>query len=142
MNMLHKKSCHAQQNRLLEKAGFRQTRQRKTLASILFDGTHKHMTAEQVHAAARKKRAALSLATVYNTLHQFTEAGLLRQIVLDCSSVYFDTNVESHHHFFNQKDGKLADIPSSAVDIARLPKPPAGTKLDGVDVILRVSPKH
>ena len=126
---------------MLQQAGLRLTRQRQALAAILFDGTHKHVTAEHVHAAARKKRAAISLATVYNTLHQFTSAGLLREIVIDASRIYFDTNVESHHHFFDESNGRLTDVPASSVAIASLPKPPSGTKIDRVDVVLRVRGK-
>ena len=85
---------------LLQAAGLRPTRQRMALAAVLFDGCHKHMTAEQVYAAARKK-APLSLATVYNALHQFTAVGLLREVLVDSNQVYFDTNISSHHHFFD-----------------------------------------
>jgi Fur family iron response transcriptional regulator len=123
---------------LLQSAGLRSTRQRLTLGALLFDGTHKHMTAEQVFAAARKTRARVSLATVYNTLHQFTEAGLLREVVIDASRVYFDTNTADHHHFFDETAGRLIDFPASSVHIDRLPKPPAGSRLDRVDVVIRV----
>jgi len=123
---------------LLRKSGLRMTRQRQALATLLFDGTDKHMTAEQVHAALKKRRAEVSLATVYNTLHQFTDAGMLREVVLDSSRVYFDTNIDAHHHFYDERNGHLIDIPSHAVQISRLPKVPDGTRLDGVDVVIRV----
>ena len=123
---------------MLRAAGLRFTRQRQALASILFDGAHKHLTAEQVHAAARKKRMRVSLATVYNALHQFTSAGLLREIVIDSSRVYFDTNTGDHHHFFEENTGCLTDVPASSVHIAKLPKVPAGARLDRVDVIIRL----
>ena len=124
--------------RLLEKAGLRSTRQRQALADYLFDGMHKHMTAEDVHAAMRKNRAPMALATVYNALHRFTDAGLLRQIVLDPSRVYFDTNTGDHHHFFDEDSGHLTDIPARAVHIAKLPRPPAGRRVGRVDVVIRV----
>src|ERR1700733_13722914 len=90
---------------LLQDAGLRPTRQRMALAALLFDGCDKHMTAEQVHAALRRNRTRVSLATVYNALHQFTEAGLLREVTIDSNSIYFDTNTGSHHHFFDATNG-------------------------------------
>jgi Fur family iron response transcriptional regulator len=123
---------------LLQAAGIRPTRQRVALASVLFDGCPKHMTAEQVHAAARKNRARVSLATVYNALHQFTTAGLLREVLVDSSRVYFDTNISAHHHFFDEKSGLLHDIPAEAIGIARLPKPLKGRRVARVDVIIRL----
>lgn len=123
---------------LLQTAGLRSTRQRLALGALLFDGTHKHVTAEQVFAAARKSRARVSLATVYNTLHQFTEAGLLREVVIDATRVYFDTNTVDHHHFFHEIEGHLSDVPASSVHLDRLPKLPSGMCLDRVDVVIRV----
>ena len=124
--------------KLLQMAGLRLTRQRQGLATLLFDGTHKHMTAEQVFAAARKQRMPVSLATVYNTLHQFTEAGLLREVAVDPGRVYFDTNIGAHHHFFDEDSGMLTDVPADAVRIARLPQVPKGHKLGRVEVLIRV----
>jgi Fur family iron response transcriptional regulator len=113
------------------------------MATLLFDGCDKHMTAEQVHAALRRNRSRVSLATVYNALHQFTTAGLLREVMIDNAGIYFDTNTGSHHHFFDAPTGKLHDIPADAVHIARLPKLPRGRKLDRVDIVIRVcSPKQ
>ena len=126
---------------ILRRAGLRLTNQRQALAAFLFDGTHKHVTAEHVHAALHKRRAGVSLATVYNTLHQFTTAGLLREIMIDATRTYFDTNTETHHHFFDETAGHLTDIPAHAVRISQLPKPPTGTKLDRVEVIIRVRPE-
>jgi Fur family iron response transcriptional regulator len=123
---------------LLHHAGLRPTRQRLALAAALFDGKPRHVTAEQVYADMRAKRAKVSLATVYNALHSFTEAGLLREVVIDSSRVYFDTNIAAHHHFFDQATGKLHDVPATAVRIAKLPKLPAGRELDRVEVIIRL----
>jgi Fur family iron response transcriptional regulator len=123
---------------LLQAAGIRPTRQRMVLATILFDGCPKHMTAEQVYAAVRKNRARVSLATVYNALHQFTAAGLLHEVLVDSSRVYFDTNTDAHHHFFDEKSGELHDIPATAIGIARLPKPLKGRRVARVDVIIRL----
>jgi Fur family transcriptional regulator, iron response regulator len=126
---------------LLQNAGLRSTRQRLTLGTLLFDGVDKHVTAEQMFDAARKTRAHVSLATVYNTLHQFTEAGLLREVVIDASRVYFDTNTGDHHHFFDEASGHLTDVPAESVHVGRLPKLPVGKSLDRVDVIIRVRSK-
>lgn len=122
----------------LTQAGLRSTRQRLALANLLFDGMDKHVTAEQVFDMAKKARVPVSLATVYNTLNQFSAAGLLRQVVIDSSRVYFDTNIGDHHHFFHESDGKLTDVPAAAVHINKLPRLPAGQKLERVDVIIRV----
>jgi Fur family iron response transcriptional regulator len=126
---------------LLQSAGLRSTRQRLALGALLFDGAPKHVTAEQVFDAACKSRARVSLATVYNTLHQFTEAGLLREVVIDSSRIYFDTNTGDHHHFFDAGQGHLTDVPASAVHVDRLPKLPAGLRLDRIDVVIRVRSK-
>jgi Fur family iron response transcriptional regulator len=123
----------------LKTAGLRPTRQRLALAKLLFDGGDRHVTAEQLHAMAREADVKVSLATVYNTLHQFNESGLLREVVIGPGRSYFDTNTGDHHHFFIEPDGELVDIPSDAVRVDRLPAPPAGTSLDQVDVIIRVS---
>ena len=124
---------------LLQGAGLRSTKQRLAVGAMLVDGMDKHVTAEQVFEAARKSRARVSLATVYNTLHQFTEAGLLREVVIDANRVYFDTNIHEHHHFYNVSEGQLMDIPSASVRVDRLPKLPAGTKLQSVEVIVRIA---
>ena len=126
---------------ILQDAGLRSTRQRLALGALLFDGMDKHVTAEQVFEAAHKARANVSLATVYNTLNQFTEAGLLRQVVIDSNQVYFDTNTSNHHHFFNETERHLTDVPAASVHVGRLPKLPAGLSLDRVDVIIRVKAK-
>ena len=129
---------HPRLQALLQAAGLRPTRQRLALAGALFDGCPRHVTAEQVHAAMRVKRSKVSLATVYNALHRFTEAGLLREVVIDSNRIYFDTNIDMHHHFFDQATGLLHDIPAKAVHISRLPNLPRGRQLDRVDVIIRL----
>ena len=127
-------------SQLLERfraAGLRPTRQRLALARLLFQGD-RHVAAEQLHAEALAANVRVSLATVYNTLHQFTAAGLLREIVVSGGRSYFDTNVSDHHHFFFEDSGRLEDIPGHQVAIAALPAPPSGTKVRRVDVIIRV----
>jgi len=122
----------------LRTAGLRPTRQRVALARLLFEGDHRHVTAEGLHAEAKAGRHPVSLATVYNTLNQFRDAGLLREVVVAPGRSYFDTNTGHHHHFFVETDGELHDFPSADVTIEGLPAPPKGTRLSRVDVIVRV----
>src|SRR5580698_2705268 len=122
----------------LRAAGLRPTRQRVELVSMLFRGEHHHMTAESLHADATGAGVQVSLATVYNTLHQFTEAGLLRQVVVDAARSYFDTNTGDHQHFFLEREGLLIDIPGDTIAVAGVPTPPAGLSVDRVDVVVRV----
>ncbi len=119
-------------------AGLRPTRQRLALARLLFQGRDRHVTAEQLHGEAKSEEIPVSLATVYNALHQFTRAGLLREVVVEPGRSYFDTNVDDHHHFYFEDSGQLQDIPGEEVRLARLPEPPSGTRVDRVDVIIRV----
>ncbi len=123
----------------LKAAGLRPTRQRLALARLLFDGGDRHVTAEQLHGEAQAAKIRLSLATVYNTLHQFTALGMLREVVVESGRSYFDTNTFDHHHFFFEGSGRLEDNPGSEVELARLPEPPAGTRVSRVDVIVRVT---
>ena len=122
----------------LRDAGLRPTRQRLALARLLFEKGNRHVTAELLHGEAQQTGVKVSLATVYNTLHQFTEAGLLREIVVDSSRSYFDTNRTEHHHFFHEVSGHLEDIPAEAIEVARMPAPPGGLAVSRVDVIVRV----
>jgi len=125
---------------LLREAKLRPTRQRLDLARLLFEKGDRHVTAEQLHGEAQAASVRVSLATVYNTLHQFIGAGLLREVVVDPGRSYFDTNVSDHHHFFHEDCGRLQDIPGERLGVAELPAPPAGTQIRRVDVIIRVSP--
>ena len=118
--------------------GLRPTRQRLALARLLFHGGDRHVTAEQLHGEALAAAIPVSLATVYNTLHQFTEAGLLREVVVESGRSYFDTNIDDHHHFFWESSGTLQDIPGHEVVVSGLPLPPAGTEVRRVEVIVRV----
>ena len=124
---------------LLHNAGLRPTRQRMGLARLLFDEDNRHVTAEDLHCDAKKANIRVSLATVYNTLHQFTSAGLLREMVVEPGRVYFDTNLTSHHHFFFEDTGKIEDIPDNQVSVSQLPEIPKGTALNRVDVVVRVT---
>ena len=122
----------------LRAAGLRPTRQRLALARLLFDGGDRHVTAEHLHGEAEARAIRVSLATVYNTLHQFTEAGLLREVVVEPGRSYFDTNVSDHHHFFCKSTGHLQDIPGELVMVGQLPQPPEGAEIRRVDVIIRI----
>jgi len=122
----------------LQAAGLRPTRQRLALGRLLLDGRDRHVTAEQLHAEARANRVSVSLATVYNTLNQFTAAGLLREVVVEPGRSIFDTNVGDHHHFYHQGRGELEDIDSARVTVENLPPPPAGSKVARVDVVIRL----
>jgi len=122
----------------LRSAGLRPTRQRLALAKLLYDDGDRHVTAEQLHGEAMQNGIRVSLATVYNTLHQFTEVGLLREVVVQAGRFYFDTNTSNHHHFFEEDTGHLSDIPSHMVAVSNLPTPPQGAEVERVDVIVRV----
>ena len=121
----------------LRAAGLRPTRQRVALAQLL-GAEHRHVTAETLHGEAERAGIDVSLATVYNTLHQFTHAGILRQVVVDSARSYFDTNTGAHQHFFCEEDGALFDIPGEAVEVSNLPEPPRGMAVDSVDVVVRI----
>ena len=125
----------------LRAAGLRPTRQRLALAKLLFDGGDRHVTAEMLHAEVMNANVRVSLATVYNTLHQFTSCGLLREIVVDASRSYFDTNMSDHHHFYMEDGGELLDIPGDEIVVSRLPAVPAGKQIKRVEVIVRVGPE-
>ena len=122
----------------LRQVGLRPTRQRVSLAQLLFDVPDRHVTAEQLHGEAVAASIRVSLATVYNTLHQFTAAGLMREVVVEPGRSYFDTNIDNHHHFFCESTGHLQDIPGELVKVGELPQPPAGAEIRRVDVIIRV----
>ncbi len=132
------KDTSAQALTRLREAGLRPTRQRVELAGVLFQGGDRHVTAESLHDEVAQTGVKVSLATVYNTLHQFTEAGLLRQVIVDAARSYFDTNTGDHQHFFVEKEGLLIDIPGESIAVAGVPAPPAGLSVDRVDVVVRV----
>jgi Fur family iron response transcriptional regulator len=139
--MIDDENCSAVDG-LLKRAGLRPTRQRLALAGILFQGRDRHVTAEQLHGEAQAASIKVSLATIYNTLHQFTEAGLLREVVVEPGRSYFDTNVTDHHHFYCDADGHLEDIPGHSISLASLPPPPPGTSINRIEVIIRIGPSR
>jgi Fur family transcriptional regulator, iron response regulator len=126
---------------MLRDVGLRPTRQRMALGWILFAKGDRHVTAERLYEEATKAKVPVSLATVYNTLHQFTEVGLLRQVAVDGSKTYFDTNVSDHHHFFVEGENALVDIPNAEVMLDKLPHAPNGYEVARVDVVVRLKKK-
>ncbi|MEO0765825.1 MAG: iron response transcriptional regulator IrrA [Pseudomonadota bacterium] len=123
-------------------AGLRPTRQRMALASLLIgDGQHRHVTAESLFEAAKAQGDGVSLATVYNTLRAFCDAGLMQEVMVDGSKSYFDTNTHDHPHFFWEDEAKLTDAPSDQLVIAQLPDAPEGAEIASVDVVIRLRHK-
>ena len=120
----------------LRSLGMRPTRQRLALAKLLFEGNNRHVTAEVLLREALDARVRISLATVYNTLHQFTRVGLLREIVVDAGCSYFDTNTSNHHHFYCEDTHELTGIDGIDIQFGQLPKPPASKKISGVHVVV------
>ncbi len=125
----------------LRHAGLRPTRQRVALANTIFRNGDRHLTAENLHEEVSASGFNVSLATVYNTLHQFTAAGLLRMIAVEGSKSYFDTNTSDHHHFFIEGENRILDIPEGPLQVGKLPEPPEGMEIAHVDVIVRLKPR-
>ena len=126
---------------MLRKVGLRPTRQRMALGWLLFGKGDRHLTAEALYEEASRAKVPVSLATIYNTLHQFTEVGLLRQVGVDGSKAYFDTNASAHHHFFVEGENELLDIPDAEVLVGKTPTPPEGYEIARIDVVVRLRRK-
>ncbi len=122
----------------LRAAGVRPTKQRIALGALLFDGRDRHVTAEALHEEVRGAGAGVSLATVYNTLHHFTQAGLLREVVVNSGASHFDTNVGAHHHLYYAETGELYDIDAADLHITGLQSVPRGAEVERIDVIVRL----
>ncbi|GHC74056.1 iron response transcriptional regulator IrrA [Limoniibacter endophyticus] len=125
----------------LRKAGLRPTRQRIALAQLLFAKGDRHLAAEELHEEAERAGVPVSLATVYNTLHQFTQAGMLRILSVEGAKTYFDTNISDHHHFFVEGENRVFDICDAPIRVVDLPEPPEGMEICNVDVVIRIRPK-
>ena len=123
---------------LLCAAKMRPTRQRQALAQLLFWGGHRHVTAEELHREARVAGVTVSLATVYNSLHRLTRAGLLREVAVDSGRRFFDTNVSHHHHLLDERTGELSDVDEGELLITGLPDVSDGMEIKSVDVVVRV----
>ena len=126
----------------LRHSGLRPTRQRVALADLIFAKGDRHLTVEELHEEAVMAGVPVSLATVYNTLHQFTEAGMIRVLAVESAKTYFDTNVSDHHHFFVEGQNEVLDIPVSNIHIDNLPEPPEGMEIAHVDVVIRLRAKQ
>lgn len=125
----------------LRDVGLRPTRQRVALGWLLFGRGDRHLSAETLFDEATRARVPVSLATIYNTLNQFTQVGLLREIAMDGSRTYFDTNTSHHHHFFVEGAEGLVDIPEQDIAVANLPTPPEGMEITRVEVVVRLRKK-
>ena len=135
-------TAYSRETDWLAGSGLRPTRQRVALAHLLIgDGNHRHVTAESLFAAANESGESVSLATVYNTLRAFSDAGLLKEITVDGSKSYFDTNTHDHPHYYWEDDSYLSDAPSDQLEIARLPEAPEGAEISKVDVVIRLRRK-
>ncbi|MBP2490789.1 iron response transcriptional regulator IrrA (plasmid) [Rhizobium leguminosarum] len=124
----------------LRSAGLRPTQQRIALANLLFAGGHRHVTAEELHAEAREGGFILSLATVYNTLNQFTDAGLVRVLAVEGLRTWFDTNVAEHFHFYIEGRGEILDVPDQKIAVLNPPDPPEGFDIVNIDIVIRLRP--
>lgn len=123
-------------------AGLRPTRQRVALANLLFAKGDRHLSAEELHEEALTAGVPVSLATVYNTLHQFTGVGMLRILSVEGARTYFDTNTSDHHHFFVEGENRVMDIARGPVTVGNLPEPPDGMEIANVDIVIRLRPKR
>jgi len=132
---------HIDASQLLRRAGLRPTRQRVALAALLFGNGDRHVTAELLHEEAVRAGERVSLATVYNTLHQLERAGLLREIAIGGQRAYFDTNTSNHNHFFLEGEGRLLDIPGDSIRVEGLPEPPENLAISHIDVVVRLVAK-
>ena len=124
--------------RRLKECGLRPTRQRVALARRMLESGPRHMTAEELFQEVRAAGIQVSLATIYNTLHQFTAAGLITEVVVGSGQNYFDTNPTSHFHYFDKRTGEIIDVPEHAIQFTRLPEPPPGKVIDRIDVVVRI----
>lgn len=127
---------------ILQDAGLRPTRQRVALAEMLFLDADQHITAEDLHRQAVNSGVPVSLATVYNTLHQFTDAGLLRILAVEGQRTYFDTNTSDHHHYYLEGCNSVMDVPAGSVTVNNLPEPPEGMEIANVDIVIRLRAKR
>ena len=129
-------------NAALQSAGLRPTRQRVALCLLLFGKGDRHLTAEMLFEEATLANVPVSLATVYNTLNQLTEAALLRQVSVDGSKTYFDTNVTLHQHFYLENNHELVDIPQPYLMLQKMPAVPEGYEISRIDAVLRLRRKR
>ena len=125
----------------LRAAGLRPTRQRVALCNLIFSKGDRHLSAEELYEEAHRAGESVSLATVYNTLHQFTDSGIVRPLTGEGQRTYFDTNTSDHHHFFVEDDNRMIDIPNGGVRLDQLPAVPEGMEIVNVDIVVRLRRK-
>ena len=122
---------------ILRSKSLKLTKQRLLVASFLFDGHHKHVTAEDLFKKLNKSKSKISLATVYNTLHEFYKNKLINKLAINLEKIYFDTNISNHHHFYNKEDELLIDVSNNLV-VKGLPNPPKGKKIEKIEVFVHL----
>ncbi len=122
----------------LKRVGLRPTRQRIVLGGLIFREEHRHFTADDLHRETIATGTRLSLATVYNTLNQFAEAGFVRRVCIEGGRTYFDTDTANHQHFYVEAEDRIIDIPAGRISLGMLPEPPEGYAIDKVDILLRL----
>ena len=125
----------------LRRSGLRPTRQRMALADLIFAKGDRHLTVEELHEEAVTAGVPVSLATVYNTLNQLTDSGLLRQVSVDGTKTYFDTNVTTHHHYYFENNHELVDIPNQSLVLTKMPDVPEGFEISRIDMVVRLRKK-
>jgi Fur family iron response transcriptional regulator len=125
----------------LRQAGLRPTRQRLAIAQLLLDGRHRHVTADSLAREIQNTGMHMAVGTVYNTLNQFTDAGLLRRVTLHNENSMFDTNTQNHHHFYDDETNQLYDVPAEEIMLATLPEVPSGYDIQDVDIVIHITPK-
>ena len=131
MNIYH------QAMKKIESSGIRPTKQRRVLAKILFEKGNRHLSADELFHDVKKEDRKISMATVYNTLKQFTSLGLVREVVVDQNKSLYCTNHKSHYHLYIEDEGKIIDIPTKNIDL-NIPSIPACLQLHNIDVIVRI----
>lgn len=141
MHIAHPRAGLCDVRSALKRCGLRPTRQRLALGQLLFSEGGRHVSAELIHEEAMRSRIPVSLATIYNTLKQFTEAGLLREIAVDGTRSYYDTNTSHHHHFLIEETNEICDIPATTLSIDDLPDVPEDMEISRVDVVVRLRRK-
>ena len=130
-------SLYNQAIKKIDRSGIRPTKQRRILAKILFEKGNRHISAEELYSEVRKQDRQISMATVYNTLKQFTTLGLIREIVVDKSKSLYDTNNKNHYHLYIEDEGKIIDIPTKNINLD-IPSIPACLQLHNIDIIVRI----
>ena len=137
INVYDPMSIYHQAMKKIESSGIRPTKQRRVLAKILFEKGNRHLSADELFHDVKKEDRKISMATVYNTLKQFTSLGLVREVVVDQNKSLYCTNHKSHYHLYSEDEGKIIDIPTENVNL-NIPSIPACLQLYNIDIIVRI----